>query len=375
MMTDRTQPTPQLPELQSLRGFAAVTVMIHHGLRTLTEGGWAWAASEVPLNARAAVVLFFVLSGYVLGLSLMRRGVTANGLIIFYVRRVCRIYPALWVALLFGAAYLWLAQPLPAPDLAPWAQRHYDPAGFGLVTVLGSVVGANNYLLPTAWTITVELAASLLLPAIVYVMVRWRALALPLTVVLLALGLGLGLTLRQVPFYIGAFALGAALACMPGAARFRPAWPLTLAAAGVLMFSQLVLPPPFNWSAMLAETFASAVVIAGIAAHRVAWMRATPMVAIGDWSYSIYLLHLPIAYTITRLVDGTGFIGADRNVWALFIAIATTVVTIPLAALVYRFVELPGIAAGGAILRRRRDRQDASTPGGGGRWQSTGRQA
>jgi peptidoglycan/LPS O-acetylase OafA/YrhL len=362
-MTSASDTTPHRIELQSLRGFAAVAVMVHHAVRTVGDHGWAWAASEVPLNARGAVVLFFVLSGYVLSLSLMRRGMTAPGVATFYARRAFRVYPALWAAIALGAAYLWLVQPLAAPDMAAWAQDHYRPERLGAGKLLGSIAGLDNYLLPTSWTITVELLASLLLPLIVFVMMRWRPLALPMVVALLMLGLVSGPLLRQVPFYIGAFATGAALACLPAAQRLRPVPLISALAALVLMSTPFTLPAGRqDWAAMLVETLASAVLIAGLVTHRAAWMRARPLVAIGDWSYSIYLLHLPIAYTIMRLLDRDGLIAGDFNLWAVLIALATAAVTVPLAALIYRFVELPGIVAGALLLRRVRGPVTAAAP-------------
>lgn len=359
-MTSTAEQSPHLVELQSLRGIAAVTVMVHHALRTLSANGWAWSLSEVPLNARGAVVLFFVLSGYVLGQSLMRRGLTLDGLLVFYVRRAFRIYPALWLGLLLGALHLWLIRPLPAPNLADWAARHYNPALLGPGKVLGSIAGANNYLLPTSWTITVELGASALLPLIVLVLLRRPAVALPMIVGLLALGIGFGLALRQIPFYIGAFAIGAGLASLPTMKRLRPVPLVTMLAAVVLALSQLLVPASLPWVAMLVETIASTILIAGIAAHRVIWMQAASLVAIGDWSYSIYLLHLPVCYTLVRLADSAGLVGADRNWWAIVIALATAIVTIPLAALAYRWIEIPGIAMGAELLRRLRDRSSVA---------------
>jgi peptidoglycan/LPS O-acetylase OafA/YrhL len=352
-MTPQPDQSPHLSELQSLRGIAAMTVMVHHALRTVRSDGWAWAVSEIPLNARAAVVLFFVLSGYVLGLSLIRRGLTPAGVLTFYVRRGFRVYPALWAAMALATVYLWFVQPIAAPHMADWAQRHFNPDQFGAVSVLGSLAGASNYLLPTAWTITVELAASVLLPLIVFVLLRHSLVVVTMLIVLLAIGIVAGPAARQVPFYLGSFAVGAALACLPGARRVRPAWPITLLAAAILPFSQIALPAGrIDWLAMVVETFASALVIAGIVAHRVRWMRAPALVTMGDWSYSIYLLHLPIAYTVMRLLDQAGFVRGDLNLSAILVALITSALTIPLAGLVYRFVELPGIAIGAALLRR-----------------------
>ena len=65
------QGSGQITELQSLRGIAAATVMIGHCLISYGPSALLIGLSEL-LNGRAAVAVFFVLSGYVLTCSLQR---------------------------------------------------------------------------------------------------------------------------------------------------------------------------------------------------------------------------------------------------------------------------------------------------------------
>ena len=113
----QAKPARFIAELQSLRGLAALTVMIHHCsfYYIYAPGPKKWA--EVLFNAHAAVVVFYVLSGFVLYESLKASTITANAALRFYVRRLFRIYPALWLACALGVTYVALFQGHPFPPL------------------------------------------------------------------------------------------------------------------------------------------------------------------------------------------------------------------------------------------------------------------
>jgi peptidoglycan/LPS O-acetylase OafA/YrhL len=98
--------------------------------------------------------------------------------------------------------------------------------------------------------------------------------------------------------------------------------------------------------------FASAVLIQWLACRPVAWLRHRALIAVGDWSYSIYLIHLPIAFAVARLMAHSGLILADRDWAAVIVALATAAITIPASAAIYNFVERPGIALGNRLIRQ-----------------------
>lgn len=360
-MTDRTDQSPHNVELQSLRGIAALIVMLHHGMRTLEPDGWAWAASELVLNSHAAVVIFFVLSGYVLSKSLIRRGLNQAGITAYYVRRVFRIYPALWFAILLGTIYFLLIVPLSADHLSNWVKGHYRPVDFSLLRALETVTGLGNFLVPTAWTITVEICASAVLPVIVWAFMRFPRSVLPLLLLLGLVSFLSGTTARLVPFYLFHFALGASLVCVPALRNIRISGPAMAISLFLLLATHPVLDwNRFAWLTSTVEGVTGAIIIAGLIATPRAWLRHRYLVSIGDWSYSIYLLHLPIAFGVARLLDHAELVGDDRNIAALSITILTALITMPLSAAVYRFIEVPGIAAGAALLRKNAPAQDPS---------------
>jgi peptidoglycan/LPS O-acetylase OafA/YrhL len=86
----RTLETAKQPvmELQSLRGGAATIVLIHHCLRSVYPTPTTEIVADRALDAQAAVVFFFVLSGYVLSASLSRKALSVPEIVGFYIRRV-----------------------------------------------------------------------------------------------------------------------------------------------------------------------------------------------------------------------------------------------------------------------------------------------
>jgi peptidoglycan/LPS O-acetylase OafA/YrhL len=123
---------PRLFALDALRGLAAVSVVVHHFHEAFSAGNVRWW-SVLFGSGKAAVVLFFVLSGYVLSLPSWEGRQGPYG--IYLVRRVCRIYlpfaaaAALSIA---GDAVFWRFH----PALSGWyALTWHAPVSPALVLV------------------------------------------------------------------------------------------------------------------------------------------------------------------------------------------------------------------------------------------------
>jgi peptidoglycan/LPS O-acetylase OafA/YrhL len=146
----------RIPELDGIRGLAALAVVLAHyfgepahGISALTVG---WIGVSV----------FFVLSGFLIGGIIDENRSAPNFLKVFYIRRGARILPiyfavcllTLWAALLTrGAA--WSDTPFPAWVYGVFTQNIALP-------VWG---GGGKWLLPT-WTLAVEEQFYLVLPMI-----------------------------------------------------------------------------------------------------------------------------------------------------------------------------------------------------------------
>ncbi len=122
---------------------------------------------DAIFNAHASVIVFFVLSGYVLTGSLLRRGLSWSGIEGFYVGRLFRLFPALWVASAISALCLLVCPELsihPAPN--GWFTLYLHPFPSGLELVLATLAIDKSLIMPV-WTIFIELMGSALMPLIV----------------------------------------------------------------------------------------------------------------------------------------------------------------------------------------------------------------
>src|SRR6266496_177159 len=115
--------TPFITRLESLRGVAAMTVAIGHSFRVFHgDGAQALASTWIDrvFNGNAAVTLFFVLSGYVLGLSLRNASAfSVRSMGAFGVRRFFRIYPVFLLSTLVVLGCLWCSARFGWP-FPPW---------------------------------------------------------------------------------------------------------------------------------------------------------------------------------------------------------------------------------------------------------------
>ncbi|WP_431268583.1 acyltransferase family protein [Dankookia sp. P2] len=120
--------------LDSLRGLAAFMVVLYHGWQTLPAGPLAdgirqmllFTPFKAAVGARPAVILFFVLSGYVLALALARRPGPGMGPGMemgwggFVLRRICRIWLPFAASILLSAGLWWAMRPTALDGVHPW---------------------------------------------------------------------------------------------------------------------------------------------------------------------------------------------------------------------------------------------------------------
>jgi peptidoglycan/LPS O-acetylase OafA/YrhL len=337
------------PRLESLRGIAALAVAVYHSISVFKVqagdfGSWLHLPLRVLGNG-GAVLLFFVLSGYVLTLSLRRMEGSAAGLGAFYLRRATRLGPPLAAAAALGFLALQVnATPYPAAVTEFYAAViPHPPNGTALVKNLALV---EYNVIPPSWTIRVEAVWSLLLPLLVWADAR-------LTDKLRAI-LFLALLAASVSFpnvwtvrFGYAFYLGCLLTRLPIGSR--PPLALLLAVAGaVVFFLGRFAVPDLPAATDATNTAGGALLIAAIlCAPRGApfgFMDLGPIRALGRVSYSFYLLHFSVLHlcmagTIVTLPS----LGMGANLAALVTSIPLAAA---LAALSYRFIEEPAIRAG-----------------------------
>lgn len=317
-----TRADRRLASLDGLRGLAALSIFVFHGwLYTMPEPS-ATDRSTVGDYAvhelRLALVLFFVLSGFLLSRPWIAAalGDRPRPSIGRYVRtRAARILPAYYVALGGSILLLWGLQGTPGLRLPPAGELPLFVV-FGQNLSAGSVMKLN----PPMWSLAVEVSFYAILP-----LIGWLALRLPrrrgtLAIVPLALlvvgviynwtiaGQGLSMTFsKTLAAMLPYFALGMLAALLAQGRTIEMGTKRLLVTAGVALvlvdaFAKAAAPASGIDATMLfsimrdlpsAVGFALIVGAFAIAPRsRVFGGRVLP--ALGIISYGFYLWHVPV---------------------------------------------------------------------------------
>ncbi|SIN14927.1 acyltransferase family protein [Micromonospora cremea] len=336
----------RFPALDGLRAIAAVIVVAFH------FGGprWTW------LSGWVGVQLFFVLSGFLITTLLLREeeGRGRVSLRSFYIRRFFRILPVYFVVL---AATYALAHLNGGGAKVRESMPHY--------LLMVNEFAPNSAVFLHSWTIAIEWKFYLVWPLLAFVFVT-AAVVRRIAVTLLAIA---GLV-AMIPFatawpywpiHYVSILVGCLLAVVMhhprGYALIRPLTRPVVSFAVVVGFVAVHLSLPYwppaadGHSEMMIGVYAVAVAILlpamlapGLPTKLLSWR---PLVFVGERSYSLYLVQYIAMAMVVGLVPSYGVHGTR-----LFVA--TTVVGLLAADLLFRWVEQPMIAVGRRLSGRGR---------------------
>jgi peptidoglycan/LPS O-acetylase OafA/YrhL len=351
--------TPHIARLDVLRALAFLGVVAFHVSLAFPAMAVTWTHDVVDLSrwsvGRAlllpvslgwlGVPLFFVLSGFCIHYSTLKRGGTiAVGE--FYGRRFLRIYPAYLACVLVCAA---LERWLPYPDFSRWQVVSHVLMIHNFFDA--TLLGLNSPL----WSLAVEMQFYLLYPFLLLVMRRRLSWGGCLAVALAAsVAWQLGWSMVSAPDDIfimrPAFCspvmtwcvwiLGAALAEAYVEQRRlfgrSGAW---LVASGVLTLVSVALRPMEVQSYLFSSVFFAVLMQHYLEVRRPLLAVERALVPVGVISYSLYLWHSPIL-ALTQRLAWTKL--AHLGVWA---QLAFAAAAVPLALLVvgwlsYRVLEV-----------------------------------
>jgi peptidoglycan/LPS O-acetylase OafA/YrhL len=314
---DSADSRSHLRGLDGLRGLAALYVVLFH-CWLLTFPGFPRNSGPSWLGwlmyGRLAVVFFLVLSGFSLAISPARHGWEVSGVGRFLRRRAWRILPPYWAALVLSLVVAWLVVPA----------SHFGPPTGKTVLVYGLVL-QDVFTAPTPngafWSIAVEAELYFLFPLLLLIRRRLGALVLVAGVTLLVVARGLAadnasplegvnwLTPNLAPVFVAGL-VGAGVIVAPEKVRRLPwHWLAGLAALPAL---SLVVVEGSVWTVDhyfwvdLAVAPAMTMLIAAVATGRpVLLMRllaTRPVRSLGNFSYSLYLIHLPVVMVVIRKI-------------------------------------------------------------------------
>ena len=352
---DRKPAGSRLEMLDSVRGVAAAVVVVHHCLLTQPAfndyffSTWAtepatlmqWLLFKTPLrlvwDGYEAVTLFYVLSGLVLALPWLQGRPPAYS--VYAIKRICRIYlpylAAIGIAATLSGMHVFRA---PVEGLSEWVNTMNWSHPVTAYTLVDHVlmIGHHNNLDGVIHSLIWEMRVSLLFPLMVVPIVRWRlwgalGVTAVITTVILAIqfrylganaGLDmlastpelgtvgkLALELQWTTYYAYFFVLGTLLAmylplirsAMAGIAGWRA---LAFLVVGLLVFQG-------HWS----RHYALQQIMVGLGSAMIIMaalgtgafpnvLRHRFLIWLGEISYSLYLIHVPLLLAASLLLDG-----------------------------------------------------------------------
>lgn len=365
----RVQVPGRLEFLDSTRGIAAAVVLLHHAYES--HPVWLdvmrFSPLRIFLTARAPVIFFFVLSGFVLSYGIWGNKKSRGAVPRFLMRRIVRIYIPYVVAATIALCCYTLLHPTTMPAMnttfnAMWS----NPLSTKDVLDHFALVGtdAANSLNVPAWSLVYELRISIFIPLICFaITLRPRTTSVIAAIVfvlneaaLLRLGLeatpygasGLVPNLVVTIHFVGCFIVGAYLArmCHLGleaatslsAVVRKTLW---IAAAALLMINR-DLAIFAGASLLLYLCLTSARVQTELKRPSLTWL--------GRISFSLYLTHMIVIETFVRATQTI-----MRPALSLPIAVLLSLVV---AVLFYWAVERPAHNLARSVDRVWRKRAD-----------------
>jgi peptidoglycan/LPS O-acetylase OafA/YrhL len=338
----------RLPQLDALRGIAALFVALSHSWAVFAMHGnsayWMTGYRELPadlailkavtfaFNGNGAVIFFFVLSGFVLF-----RGLRPNESPQRYVwRRAVRLYPTMVLAALscFIVTNVLFTTPMSGIHAAWFIGAFPQPLGWRNVvnTLLFRDASAN----PVLWTIGIEFCGSLL----VFAMARWVnniGLRLCLTGALLLVAV-FAPAIGPIP-YLFCFAAGTLLVGL------RVPFPALLLAPACVSFFVVGLASNFFADWHIGFTISAMAIIVTAQDVQRGVLHSKAMTRFGEASYSFYAIHPAVLYVTVFIATSVGIAGVAGTILC---TVASVAGAIGLSLWLYANFERPAMSLGRA---------------------------
>lgn len=330
--------------LDALRGVAALSVAIGHCVTTFSivkqydktyhtlnydsKTEILLRLMHMVFNADAAVIIFFVLSGYVLSKSLSRiQSGYVNEFFIYVVKRLYRIIPPVLISFL------------------PLAYFIDDSAWEYVKNMLLMKVSING----VTWSLQVEVVASLLIFIVFIIKKKLTLLAIPLFIILIVL-----LFTGYMPLffrYFPAFFLG----CFVGEIRTALAQKKFILPVSIflLLIADFVLGYGEK-TTLLVVTLCSVVVVACINSKIFGFLDSIVFQYLGKVSFSFYLYHYCGVLLTLKLCAMISIpIGTQHEIINIMLLASFSIpIALIIATLSYFFIEKPSISAGQVIVNK-----------------------
>ena len=277
--------------LQALRGISVVLVVLFHVGAPLFTNGWV------------GVDVFFVISGFLMW-HLYADKISEGQVKEFYIKRLRRLLPALAVLILFSSLVFYFVL---LPNERHLFMNEIFSASFAFSNLyywLEVQYFSSSQLRPllNIWSIALELQFYLIFPILVLLLKKSTLRFISLLLVSIATFIGLGLYSFQASFFtlpgrLWEFLLGMLVAHLKPSqiresARF---WMFKYFVVAIVILSTLVPEDDkFKMLVQIVIAFFSALYIMLGFNQIGTGVLVRTLSKIGDYSYSIYLIHFPL---------------------------------------------------------------------------------
>lgn len=354
-------------ELDSLRGLASSSVLVSHLFLAIPSAYLLEKLKNTPLHVfwsgHEAVILFFVLSGFVLSLSYYKD--KAPKYKDYLIKRVCRIYLPYLASILLSIVLMSMFSRMPLIGLDKainntWVTPFTIESMINHIVFLGDFQSQNYN--PVVWSLIHEMRISIIFPFLMYFLIKldWKKnilIGMACTVIYFLTWYFVFNALHYNPtylitvHYIGFFILGALLAkhrkylnslfC-----KFSKILKIMVLLIAILCYTYswwflpkvvyLHLTVINDWAIAAGSSVFIVYSINSSIIRRLLLFK--PVHLIGKTSYSLYLFHLPAFLTLINVYYG------KMPIW--LILIISFFVSFVLAGIMYYLIEKPSILLG-----------------------------
>lgn len=346
--------------LDHWRGLACLSVLVFHASGQQPDHGTL--AQELIARLWIGVPIFFVISGYCITASVIRTRDTGGTLADYFRRRVRRIFPPYWAAMLVVAFVASVVATTTGAAVLAHTRDGFDAIDAHSLTAwrwLGTLTltegwrghlvpfGGHGWFLGHAWTLGYEEQFYAVAGLMLFLAPRrWFALAGAVTLAVVGIAAvvpheligGFWFNGRWITFACG---IGVYFYLHERTSSARYLVPAGMAAA----LAWAVLRPEFGSNGIVTETAvgaATALVLIPLYRHDASW-AALPALRPLQWCglrcYSLYLLHWPVAKIVRWGLTTEGIVAWPRT--QLLSVPLTLVLSVAVTAVFFEYVERP----------------------------------